>query len=361
MIHKILEIYAGSHSYGTNIESSDVDKRGIFTLDEKSIITKHNYIDEVEGKEPDDYRYYEFSKFSDLLSKQNPNIMEILWTEQPHIISLTPAGQLLRSQRDKLLTTQVKNTYVEYALSQLKRIKGHNKMIMKPQDEKAPQIKNFVKISYNFTNNPEFNKSLPENGYVLYKHDAMMIVAFDVNKFLKVFPQMKPNTGLFLDDGALRLREQGEFSKLKSLGVKPDILLSFNRENYEKQIELWRQYWSWVKNRNPARSALEIAHGYDTKHAMHVIRLLRSGYEILSQSRVNVYRQDAKELLDIRNGKWSYEHLLEQAQELQENIKNVKTSLPDSIDKDFLSSLTFEVYKEAWKEMGLKLKKTNKI
>lgn len=357
MEHKILEILAGSISYGTNIATSDVDKRGIFTLPQKEIITKFGYYDEIAGKEPDDYRYYELSKFHDLLAKQNPNIMEILWTDAPHIVTLTPAGEALRSHRENLLSQEVSRTYVEYAVSQLKRIKGHSKMIMKPQNKEAPTIKEFVKVSYNFTHNLHYNKYLPEDGFVLYKHDNSMIAVFSLEKFRHVFPSMKPQTTLFLENGNLRLREQTEFSQLKQQGLMPDMLLHFNREGYDLKMDQWRHYWSWVKNRNPVRSDLEIKYGYDTKHAMHVMRLLRSGYEILTQGRVNVFRPDAKELLDIRSGAWSYEKLLENAAEMQDKISSVKSCLPVSIDRQFLSEVVFEVYEKAWQEMKLENKK----
>lgn len=352
-MYKILEILAGSHSYGTNIEGSDVDKRGIFVLPEKTIITKFNYVEELAGMEPDDFRYYELSKYINLLSKQNPNIMEILWTDNESLINVTEAGLLLKKHRESLLSKEVSQTYVMYAISQLKRIKGHKKMIMKPQKKEPPEIKEFVKISYNLTENQEYNKEIPKSGYVLYKHDNNNILAFSVEKFKTIFPKLNPQEGLFLDNGALRLREKNELNELQKKHITPDIILSFNHNLYDEKFLEWKTYWSWVENRNPARSELEIKYGFDTKHAMHVIRLLRSGYEILTEGRVNVFRKDAKELLSIRRGEWSYEKILEEAEKMQEKINQVKSNLPDEINKEFLADLSYEIYKTAWKEMSL--------
>lgn len=70
-----------------------------------------------------------------------------------------------------------------------------------------------------------------------------------------------------------------------------------------------------------ARAELEAQHGYDTKHAMHLVRLLRMGEEILSTGRVNVRREDADELMAIRKGALSYDQLLEQSETLGTRIE----------------------------------------
>lgn len=61
--------------------------------------------------------------------------------------------------------------------------------------------------------------------------------------------------------------------------------------------------------RNPQREALEAAHGYDTKHAMHLVRLLRMGRELLRDGTMAVRRPDHLELRAIRDGALSFEAL----------------------------------------------------
>jgi len=47
-----------------------------------------------------------------------------------------------------------------------------------------------------------------------------------------------------------------------------------------------------------------------TKHAMHLIRLLITGTEVLEGKGINTYREKEREfLLDIRKGKYSYNEL----------------------------------------------------
>lgn len=49
--------------------------------------------------------------------------------------------------------------------------------------------------------------------------------------------------------------------------------------------------------------------GYSTKNAMHLIRLARMGCEVLEAGNYNTFREDAEELLAIREGKWKIEDI----------------------------------------------------
>ncbi len=72
-------------------------------------------------------------------------------------------------------------------------------------------------------------------------------------------------------------------------------------------------------------------YGYDTRAAMHAIRLLRMGWEILKFGEVNVHRSDASELLDIRNGKYSLQEIRDESKHLRRllDLAYDKSKLPD--------------------------------
>ena len=53
-----------------------------------------------------------------------------------------------------------------------------------------------------------------------------------------------------------------------------------------------------------ARAGLERRFGYDTKHAMH---LLKMGAEILKSGQVHVYRPDGEWLMAVRDGLLTHE------------------------------------------------------
>lgn len=97
--------------------------------------------------------------------------------------------------------------------------------------------------------------------------------------------------------------------------------------------------------RNPARAELERRFGYDTKHAMHLIRLLRMGLEVLRTGELLVRRPDAEELLAIRDGALSFDELLTLATDLQSQFHATvpHPSLARDIDAPRIDALLLEL------------------
>jgi hypothetical protein len=80
-----------------------------------------------------------------------------------------------------------------------------------------------------------------------------------------------------------------------ALGIPSDVASTLNAEKrYRAALKHWDSYQTWQARRNPARAALERSHGYDTKHAMHLIRLMRMGLEALQTGELRVRRDDAE-------------------------------------------------------------------
>jgi len=106
----------------------------------------------------------------------------------------------------------------------------------------------------------------------------------------------------------------------EDLGL-PLLIVKYNKSVFKEFLQNHDQYWTWKKNRNKSRSVLEEEFGYDTKHAMHLVRLLRMGEEVLTTGQIIVKRPDAAELLAIRNGSMTYEEIVEYAEGMDNNIK----------------------------------------
>ena len=110
-------------------------------------------------------------------------------------------------------------------------------------------------------------------------------------------------------------------------------------------------FWTWKNNRNEARSELEHQHGYDTKHAMHLVRLMRMGVEALRDGEIVVKRPDAQELLDIRHGSMTYEQVVDYAEAMDKEMREVwykKTALPKKPDITFAARLLMDVQDLVW-------------
>jgi hypothetical protein len=82
------------------------------------------------------------------------------------------------------------------------------------------------------------------------------------------------------------------------------------------------------------RKALVEKYGYDAKNASHLIRLLRMGTEFVATGRLQVYRPDAAELIDIKSGRWSLERVEAEAQSCFEMFRQAEavSKLPEKPD-----------------------------
>lgn len=83
---------------------------------------------------------------------------------------------------------------------------------------------------------------------------------------------------------------------------------------------------------------------------MHLIRLLKMGSEILRGEGINTYREKDRDfLLDIRNGKYSYDDIFEMTNDFEEEFLYAKkhSVLPVSVDKNKINDLTMEINKKA--------------
>lgn len=131
----------------------------------------------------------------------------------------------------------------------------------------------------------------------------------------------------------------------------PRIIIKFNKDGYNVALEEYNKFWEWRNNRNPTRLAMEEEFSFDGKHAMHCIRLLRMGAEALETGQVNVYRPDAEELLSIRNGSWSYEKIVEYAEQMDKHVREtlyLTTKLPKRPNVELAANLILQIQDMTW-------------
>lgn len=333
--------YSGSRSYGTSLPSSDVDIRGVFVADPIHVRTQFFPIREANIAAEQDTVLYELSQFMDLALKCNPNVIETLWVDQGDVIVDSTAYQMLRGAAPMLLSKKIAYTTSGYALSQLKRIKGHNRWIANPQPERRPQQVDFVSLVHNFTPDKvlKFKLDHYERGFRLIPFGSNL---FGLYK--------NPMTATFdLVTGVLKTEYDGQTHELPA----PLMLVQYNKQQHGEAAIVWENYWRWKRERNVTRSALEEAHGYDTKHAMHLVRLLRMGAEALETGVVNVRRPDAEELLAIRNGAWTYEQVVEYAEDMDNRVQNVlyqNSDLRKSPDIKYAARLMLQIQDLMWSQ-----------
>lgn len=336
----LVKHYAGSISYGTNLPTSDVDFRGVFCADPINVRTPFFVIRECEDVTEEDTKFFELAHFMKLCLDCNPNVVETLWVDEEHIVATSEAYQHLRNARHELLSSKIAFTTSGYALAQLKRIKGHNKWINNPQPIAPPKPYQFHTVVQWFGEEKNLHVDVTK-----FRNDHILIPYG--NSTFGVYP--KKGYQLYAGNGGWNDQFEGDRREYKTA---PLFILRSNMEVYRQQKEIHTNYWSWKNNRNQSRGTLEEQFGYDTKHAMHLVRLLRMGKEVLKTGELIVNRPDAEELLAIRNGAWKYDDVVKYAESMDNEVRTElyqKTSLRKKPDIHFAAKLLMEVQDLIWK------------
>jgi len=93
------------------------------------------------------------------------------------------------------------------------------------------------------------------------------------------------------------------------------------------------------------RKQLVEKYGYDCKNAAHCIRLLKMGMEFLTTGELNVFRDDAPYLLEIKRGKWTLDQVKKEAKRLF-NLADeayIRSKLPNKPDVPAIEKIVMEI------------------
>lgn len=377
---------SGSHAYGMATPSSDYDYRGIAIAPMNCYIGLLNKFEQavdsdkgahvyknfpvgflqtdprvlgVDTETAPDMQIMELSKFVRLALFNNPSVLETLFTEESEQLIVHPIMKRLIDVKDQMLSKQVKARFSGYASQQLNRIKGHKRWLDSPP-----------------THNPTREEfGLPEHTLVSQDHigAANTLIQKEIEQFMvdqthlpedvkielnRALGHSMRTVWLALNSDPYPVGEGKKFETIddalywgaaKDQGFSENFLEVLVREKkYRTAKREWDQYQTWLRKRNKKRAELEAKFKMDTKHAAHLVRLLKMCREILTEHKVLVKRPDAEELLAIRNGAWTYEQVIEFAEKEDEALNEVvKTcTLPKVPDMHFFDQLIREMILE---------------
>ena len=363
--HTLFLTLAGSQAHGTARESSDVDVRGVCVAPLSLRLSLFRSFEQYEGALPaglaesvipriqehptaarglsikTECVIFDVAKFVSLCAAANPNALEILFADERDWLLATPQWRRLHDQRSQFLTKKVQQTFLGYAMAQLKKIQTHRSWLLNPPATK-PTREDF---------------GLPAHGGTLSHDDQNRIeqsIAEKVRSYGVDNVEMPKPSRIALQErldafyrdalsaSADDIEERMRAVATASLGVPAEVASTLNAEKrYRAALKHWDSYQTWKSQRNPARAELERVHGYDTKHAMHLIRLMRMGFEVLKTGELHVRRDDAAQLSAIRDGALSFDELLVMAADLQQSMQNATaaTELPHDVDYDRVDAL----------------------
>lgn len=308
--HTILEVLHGSRAYGTFTPESDYDYKGVAIPPKEYFYGFSSVFEQKEEMvakgHPHDKVIYDLRKFMNLASLANPNILDVLFANDADRVSVNKWGEMLLAERDSFLSKKVRHSFAGYAHQQLSRLKSHRAWILNPPKSKPLRV----------------DFGLPEAGNKVVSSSIV-----------------------------------GAFETLKADGYSfgGEVMSAIIKEKqYATALQHWTQYENWKKTRNPVRAAMEAKFSFDGKFALHLIRLGRMCVEILEGKGVIVKRPDAEELLSIRNGAWTYDQLMGEADQLEKRAEELYTvsTLPHHPDMKKLDALCVEIVESFLSENG---------
>ncbi len=374
----IYKCKVGSQAYGTAIQGSDEDFKGIYVQGNDDILS-FRYKEQIEVSK--DEVYYEVRRFLQLAQSANPTILEMLFMHPDCIVISSPQFELLQGHKEKFLTKKCAMSFGGYAVAQIKKARGLNKKMNWEKDK--VQRKDLLDFCYVLAG----EKSIPwkewnslgayderfigavhipkaKDSYALF-YDSTSFACFgngvpEANK--EKMKQMLRDKGKpfgFGYKGLVKVGDEDESGKvnygisnqlrLSSVpkGEKPFCTILYNKDGFTQHCKEYLSYQDWMLNHNPQRYVDNNNHGQkiDSKNMLHCRRLIDMAIEIATEGTINVLRPNREYLLNIRRGEVMLDDILEKAEEdilLLNELYN-KSSLPESVDMDFTNDLLLQI------------------
>lgn len=311
--HIIFLTLGGSHAYGTNVETSDVDIRGC-ALNSKSDLIGLTSFEQVVNTETDT-TVYGFNKLVSLLLNCNPNTIELLGCKPEHYFMMTPIGREMLENKKLFLSKRAVNSFGGYATQQLRRLENAIARDRLPQARKEEHILNSMKNAIRGF----------EGRYTKFDKGSIVLFTGD-SKREDLDREVFAN--IHLDNYPVR-----EFNSI--VNELTNIITA-----YEK-----------LGHRNHKKDDNHL-----NKHAMHLTRLYLICLDILEKEDIVTYRgKDRDFLMSIRNGAFQKDdgtyrqEFFDMVTDYEKRLEYAKknTSLPDHPDMQRVEEFVMSVNRRA--------------
>jgi uncharacterized protein len=323
--HTIFSTVVGSRAYGTNRPDSDYDQAGVMIPGPEYFLGLDRF-DQFQGFPGVDKTIYDIRKALRLISDCNPNMVDLLFVPEKCIKIMTPYWEKILKNRDLFVSKKARWTYAGYAHAQFERILVHRKFLLNPLKKEPAREEFGLPATSRFPT--------AQLKAVVYATLGDFLVEEEKENFLDQLDDVYSNyviplfTRFIREDRRVLALEylqvgiKSQANTLKALGpsyIKEEFLDEATKElQYYTAKQEWDRFVDWQKHRNKARAELETKFQFDTKHAMHLVRLSKMCKEILTTGEVHVDRTgiDAEELIAIRDGAWPFEKVREYSEKI---------------------------------------------
>lgn len=299
----------GSYSYGTNIETSDVDVRGCALNSCTDLLGLTNFEQVVNTAT--DTTVYSFNKLISLLLNCNPNTIEMLGCKPEHYFFITGIGQEMIDNRKLFLSRRAVHSFGGYANQQLRRLENALARDKLPQARKEEHIlksmQNAVKAF--------------ENRYTSFENGSMVLYTAES-------PREDLDREIFADIHIDKYPVREFNSVMNDLTNVIGTYERLNHRNHKKDDN------------------------HLNKHAMHLIRLYLMCLDILEKEDIITYRENDHDILmSIRSGAYQLEdgtyrqEFFDMVNEFEKRLAYAKenTSLPDHPNMKLVEEFVIDV------------------
>jgi hypothetical protein len=178
------------------------------------------------------------------------------------------------------------------------------------------------------------------------------VVAYSLRKYVRLALKGHPTVLLLLfvpDELTLVETELG----LRLRQLRPAILSRRAGRGYLGYLRGQRERLLGTRGQKRVnRPELVEAHGFDTKYAMHALRLGYQGFELLQAGRVTLPMPEPERsrVMAVRRGERSFEEVLAVIDEAERRLEAAleRTALPDRPDDDAVDAFLVEAYRRGW-------------
>jgi uncharacterized protein len=348
----------GSHHYGLNTETSDIDENGICIPPIEYFLGNQKFQQADKWKDANgnkiDKTIYNIDKAIKLISENNPNMLSFLFVDEKYIKICKPEWQRFISIRDKFLSKEIRWAFQGFGMAQMKRLENHksflNNPISKPdrKDFDLPEKSTFPETQVETI--AKLSDTLIEEEFQNDFHKEMThINEYYTFRVLKKF--IEDPTKLVI---AMERYKQGQVEFLRTL---EHVSQSYIKEEYQSAAknELrylsayknWKMYNDWERGRNPKRQKLEAKCKYDSKHAAMCILMYKLAIEVLETHQLNLDRTniDREELLELKLGNVKFEDFMNQANKLKTDLETAyeKSTLREKPCMDLIEATKIDV------------------
>ena len=319
----ILLTVGGSHAYGMDTPTSDIDIRGIALNTKEEILLGKNWESVVDVDT--DTTIYSFNKIIDLLTQCNPNTIEILGCKPEHCLYIHPLGQRVLDYKTIFLSQRCIYTFGGYAEAQLRRLENKSARLTSQTEYEHHILRSIENAEYVF-----------RTRYGFYPQDAIRLYIEETGR----------------DD------------------MDSEIFMDLNLHHYP--LRDWAGMWNEMKtivgsyNKIGKRNQVAIEHNKLGKHMAHTLRLYMMVIDILTKQEIITYREDEHDLLmAVRNGEYLDENkqptkefyeIVDEYNKKFDEAKKITTlpALPDRVTiMDFKKAVNKEIVCggdfESWK------------